>query len=130
MKEVYDFLKKCQVYYLATVEGGQPRVRPFGTLDLYDGRLAFQTANTKPVAAQIKANPKIEISAFDGSQWIRLEAEAYIDDRREARVHMLDAHPQLKDRYQPDDGVTTVFYLKNVTAVISSFTAAPKTIKF
>ncbi|MDR2095353.1 MAG: pyridoxamine 5'-phosphate oxidase family protein [Treponema sp.] len=130
MQEVYDFLKKANTYYLATVEGDQPRVRPFGTVDIFDGKLYIQTGKVKDVSKQIKANPKIEICAFDEGKWIRVQAVAVEDDRREARQHMLDAYPQLKDRYSVDDGNTQVLYLKDVTAVISGFASEQKTIKF
>jgi uncharacterized pyridoxamine 5'-phosphate oxidase family protein len=130
MQEVYDFLKKANTYYLATVEGDQPRVRPFGTVDIFDGKLYIQTGKVKDVSKQIRANPKIEICAFDGDTWIRVQAVAVEDDRRGAKQHMLDAYPQLKDRYSADDDNTQVLYLKDVTAVISSFAAEPKTIKF
>lgn len=129
MNEVYEFLKACGVYYLATVDGDQPRVRPFGTIDLYEGKLYFQTGKVKPVANQMKANPKVEISAMtsDG-RWIRIEAEAVLDDNVAAQEHMLDAYPSLKAQYQPGDGNTEVYYLKNAEAQICSFTEAAKVI--
>jgi uncharacterized pyridoxamine 5'-phosphate oxidase family protein len=130
MQEVYDFLKKAQTYYLATLEGDQPRVRPFGTIDLFDGKLYFQTGKIKDVSKQIKASPKIEICAFDGEKWIRVQAVAVEDERREARQHMLDAYPNLKSRYSADDGNTQVLYLKDATATISGFGGEPKIIKF
>ena len=130
MKEVYDFLKKCGTYYLATDDNGQPRVRPFGTVDLFDGGLYFQTGKVKDVARQISANSKVEICAFNGSEWIRVRAEAKEDDRREARVHMLEAYPELQAMYSPDDGNMQRLYFKNATAVFSSFTSAPETIQF
>jgi uncharacterized pyridoxamine 5'-phosphate oxidase family protein len=130
MQEVYDFLKKCQTYYLSTVEGDQPRVRPFGTIDLFEGKLYIQTGKIKDVSKQIAANPKIEICAFDGDKWIRIQALAIDDDRREAKQHMLDAYPMLKGRYSADDGNTQVLYLKDGVATISKFTEEPKTIKF
>jgi uncharacterized pyridoxamine 5'-phosphate oxidase family protein len=130
MQEVYDFLKKANTYYLATVENDQPRVRPFGTINIFDGKLYIQTGKVKDVSKQIRANPKIEICAFNGDTWIRVEAVAVEDDRREARQRMLDAYPQLKDRYSADDGNTQVLYLRDVTAVISGFASEPKTIKF
>jgi uncharacterized pyridoxamine 5'-phosphate oxidase family protein len=130
MKEVYDFLKKCGTYYLATVENGQPRVRPFGTIDIFDGKLYIQTGKTKDVSKQMAANPKIEICAFDGAQWIRVQATAVDDGGREAKRHMLDAYPSLKDRYSPDDGNTQVLYLKDAVATIFSFTDKPRTITF
>ncbi len=131
MKEVYEFLKNAGVYYLATVEGDQPRVRPFGTIDLFEDKLYIQTGKVKPVAHQMKANPKVELSAMtqDG-KWIRIAAEAVLDDNIEAQTHMLDAYPNLKAMYQPGDGNTEVYYLKNAVAQICSFTEPPKTIEF
>ena len=130
MKEVYDFLKKAGVYYLATAEGDQPRVRPFGTIDLFDNKLYIQTGLRKDVAKQLAKNPKAEICAFMEGKWIRVRADLILDDRREARKHMLDAYPDLRAMYNEDDGNTAVYYLKNATATISSFTDPPKVIKF
>jgi uncharacterized pyridoxamine 5'-phosphate oxidase family protein len=130
MQEVHDFLKKAQTYYLATVEGDQPRVRPFGTIDLFDGKLYIQTGKSKDVAKQIAKNPKIEICAFTEGSWIRVQANAVEDPRREAKVHMLEAYPMLKDRYSADDDNTLVLALNNGVATISSFAGPPKVIKF
>lgn len=130
MKTVYEFIKKCGVYYLATVEGNQPRVRPFGTIDLFEDKLYIQTGKKKPVADQMKANPKIEISGMAEGKWIRVSAEAVLDERIEAQEHMLDAYPDLKAMYQPGDGNTEVYYLKNATAQICSFTEPPVVIEF
>lgn len=130
MKEVYEFLKSCGTYYLATVEGDQPRVRPFGTVDLFEDKIYIQTGLVKPVAKQMAANPKVEISGMAGGKWIRVAAEAVLDERIEAQEHMLDAYPHLRGMYQPGDGNTAVYYLKNGTAQICSFTEAPKEIKF
>lgn len=130
MKQVYDFLKKAEVYYLATVEGDQPRVRPFGTVDIFEEKLYIQTGRIKPVADQMKANPKVEISAMAEGKWIRLTAEAVLDDNVAAQEHMLEYYPDLKRMYQPGDGNTEVYYLKNATAQICSFTEAPVTITF
>lgn len=131
MKEVYEFLKQCGVYYLATVEGDQPRVRPFGTVDLFEDKLYFQTGKVKAVANQLKANPKVELSAMtqDG-KWIRIAAEAVLDENVEAQEHMLDAYPSLKAQYAPGDGNTEVYYLKNAVAQICSFTEGAKEIRF
>lgn len=131
MKEVYEFLKNCGAYYLATVEGDQPRARPFGTVDLFEDKLYIQTGKAKAVAQQMKANPKVEISAMaqDG-RWIRVTAEAVLDDNIKAQEHMLNAYPNLKAMYAAGDGNTEVYYLKNATAHICSFTEAPREIKF
>ena len=130
MQEVYEFLKKCETYYLATMDGDQPRVRPFGTVDLFEDKLYIQTGKIKDVSKQMLTNPKIEICAFDGAQWLRVAATAVEDDRLEARKHMLDAYPSLQAMYAPDDGNTQVFCLTDATATISSFTEPPKVIKF
>lgn len=130
MEEVYEFLKKSEVYYLATTDGDQPRVRPFGTIDLYEGKLYIQTGKVKAVSAQMKKNPKVEISAMADGKWIRVAAEVVPDDNIAAQEHMLAAYPSLQAMYQPGDGNTEVFYLKNAVAQICSFTDAPKTIRF
>jgi uncharacterized pyridoxamine 5'-phosphate oxidase family protein len=130
MQEVHDFLKACGSYYLATVEGDQPRVRPFGTIHVFDGKLYIQTGKSKDVSKQIAAAPKIEICAFNGTQWIRVQATAVNDDRLEAKESMLEAYPQLKGRYSATDDNTQVLYLKDAVATIASFTDAPKVIKF
>ena len=130
MQEVYDFLKDAETYYLATMDGDQPRVRPFGTVDIFDGKLYIQTGKVKDVAKQIAANPKVEICAFKGGRWLRLSGELVEDDRREAKKHMLDNYPMLRHMYNEDDGNTLVLYFKNATAVFSSFSGAPKTIRF
>ncbi len=130
MSKVADFLKKAGTYYLATVEGDQPRVRPFGTINEFEGRLYIQTGKSKDVAKQIFANPKVELCAFEGGQWIRITCKLVEDDRREARKSMLDAYPDLRGMYNEDDGNTVVFYMEDATATISSFTAAPEVIEF
>lgn len=130
MQEVYEFLKKCGTYYLATVEGDQPRVRPFGTIDLFEGRLYIQTGKVKAVSKQIAANPKAELCAFADGQWLRVACELVRDDRIEAKRHMLDNYPQLKAMYSAEDENTEVLYLKNATAVFSSFAAPPRTVTF
>lgn len=129
MKKVYDFLKNAGTYYLATVEGDQPRVRPFGTIDMFDGNLYIQTGLKKDVAKQLAKNPKAEICAFKDGQWIRISGKLILDDRREARKHMLDEYPSLRGMYNEDDGNTAVYYLKDATATISSFTAPPEVIE-
>ena len=130
MHEVYEFLKAAGTYYIATLEGNQPRVRPFGTIDLFGGRLYIQTGKRKPVADQLKANPNIELSAMLNGRWIRLSAEAVLDECIEAQTHMLDSYPSLKAMYAPGDGNTEVYWLRNVTATICSFTAEPEVYQF
>ena len=130
LEKVLEFLDKTQTYYLATVEGDQPRVRPFGTALIYDGKLYIQTGKVKDVSKQIHANPKVEICAFMNGEWLRVAGELVEDDRIEARQSMLDAYPSLQGMYSADDGNTEVFYFTNATATFSSFTGAPETVKF
>lgn len=130
MERVCEFLKKAGTYYLATVEGDQPRVRPFGTAHIFEGKLYIQTGKVKPVSHQLAANPKAEICAFKNGEWIRIAGELIEDDREEARKSMLDAYPELRKMYDEKDGNTQVFYFKNATATIMSFTKEPETIIF
>ena len=130
MERVEKFLKDAGTYYLATMDGDQPRVRPFGTIHNYEGRLYIQTGKSKDVSKQIHANPKVEICACTGPEWLRVSATLVEDDRREARQSMLEAYPSLQGMYSADDGNTEVFYLKDATATFSSFTSAPETVKF
>ena len=130
MKEVYDFLKKCGTYYLATVEGDQPRVRPFGTIDIFEDKLYIQTGKVKEVSKQIQENSKVEICAFADGVWIRVAGKLVRDDRVEAKKHMLDAYPNLQAMYSAEDDNTEVLYFEDAVATISSFAAAPKVIRF
>ncbi len=130
MERVYKFLKDAGTYYLATVDGDQPRVRPFGTINLFDGKLYIQTGKVKDVSKQIHANPKVEICAFLNGDWVRIECELVEDDNLAAREDMLNNYPELKAMYKADDGNTEVFYLKNAKATFSSFTKAPETVEF
>ena len=130
MKTVCEFLKNAEVYYLATVEGDQPRVRPFGTVNEFEGKLYIQTGKVKPTSQQLAANPKAEICAFKDGAWIRVACELVEDERYEAKKSMLDAYPNLRGMYSEDDGNTQVFYMKNAVATISSFGGAPTVIAF
>jgi len=130
MKRVYDFLKKAEAYYLATVEGDQPRVRPFGTINEFEGKLYIQTGKVKPTSRQLAANPKAEICAFTGGEWIRVACELVEDDRLEAKKSMLDAYPNLRGMYDENDGNTQVFYMKNAIATFCSFGKDPNVVTF
>ena len=130
MERIVKFLKDAGVYYLATVEGDQPRVRQFGTAHVFEGKLYIQTGKVKDVSRQLLANPKAEICAFLNGEWIRIAGELSEDDRIEARQSLLDAYPSLQKMYAADDGNTQVFYFRNATATISSFTHEPEVITF
>jgi uncharacterized pyridoxamine 5'-phosphate oxidase family protein len=109
-----------------------PRVRPFGALALWDGAIYIQTGNFKPVYRQLVASPRVEICALkpSGDAWLRLEATAVPDTRREALAAVLDANPALRSMYSEDDGRTAVFRLENATATFNSFTAPARSLSF
>ncbi len=131
MDEVLQFLKEVSTFYLATADNDQPRVRPFGAVCEFEGKLYICTNNQKDVFAQMKKNPKVEISGMDkNGNWLRVEAKAIQDDRNEARNAMLEANPGLNNMYKVDDGVYEVLYLQDATATFSSFTSEPKIVKF
>lgn len=131
MEEVYDFLNKAGTFFLATEEGNQPRVRPFGVVNIFEGKLYIQTGRKKNVAKQISKNPFVEICTMNNGKWIRVSGELIDDNRVEAKKSMLDAHKELrKIGYDENDENTEVLYFKNAIATISSFTEDPKVIKF
>ena len=130
MKEVQEFLKECGVYYLATVEGDQPRVRPFGTAEIFEEHLYIQTGKKKDVFKQISENNNVEICAFKDGKWIRVTGKLVLDDRLEAKKYMLDMNPDLRGMYNELDDNTAVLYFESGQAIISSFTDAPKIINF
>ena len=127
---VHNFLKHVQVYYLATVDGDQPRVRPFGTILIYEGKLYIQTGRKKNVSKQIKKNPKVELCAFDGKTWLRLTGKLVDDNRMAPKAAMLDAYPGLKKMYKVDDDNTQVLYFKDAEAVFNTFGQKPVVLKF
>lgn len=130
MRKVYEFLKDAGVFYVATVEGNRPHVRPFGAVAVYEDRIYLQTGKVKAVSKQIAENPNVEISATKGYNWIRISGELVNDDRFEAKQYMLEQYPELKAMYSAEDDNTQVLYLKNAKATFYSFTAAPETIEF
>lgn len=130
MDKVLKFLKDAETYYLATVEGDQPRVRPFGTAHVFEGKLYIQTGKVKDVSKQLHQNPKAEICAFKNGEWLRVSGKLIEDDRNEARQSMLDAYPSLQKMYKADDGNTEVLYFENATAIFSSFIHEPEIIEF
>ena len=130
IERVCQFLKDANTYYLATVDGDQPRVRPFGTAHIFEKKLYIQTGKSKDVAQQILANPKVEISGMAAGKWIRLSGKLVLDDRFEAKKSMLDAYPSLQSMYSAEDENTAVFYFEDATATFCSFTDAPETVTF
>lgn len=130
MKRTCDFLKAAGTYYLATVDGAQPRVRPFGTAHIFEDKLYIQTGKTKAVSRQIAQNPKVEICAFKEGVWLRLCGELIEDDRLQAKKSMLDDYPELRSMYDENDCNTQVFYFKNATATFYSFTSTPEVVTF
>ena len=129
MEEVFELLKKIGTYYLATVDGDKPKVRPFGTVDLYNGKLYIQTGKKKDVSKQIEKNPNAELCAFQDGVWVRVSGKLVNDDSREAKKHMLNNYPNLRGMYNEDDDNTQVLYFEDGVATIYSFTSQPKVIK-
>lgn len=129
MQSVYDFIKECETYYLATVDGDQPRVRPFGTIAMFEGKLYIQTGKSKDVSKQIQANPKVEICCFGNGKWLRVAGKLIRDDRKEAKKYMLDCYPHLRGMYSEDDDNTEVLYFEDAIATFASFGGAPEVIK-
>ena len=129
VEKVCNFLDQAGVYYLATAEGDQPRVRPFGTQLVYNGRLYIQTGKSKNISRQLAANPKAEICAFRDGTWLRVAGELINDDSRDVKAAMLEKFPSLKGMYSADDDNTQVLYFRGATATFSSFTAAPETVE-
>lgn len=130
MQQIYDFLKSCGIYFIATTEGDQPRVRPFGTILIFEDKLYIQSGHIKPFAHQVKANPKTEICAFNGKDWIRIAATLVEDTRTGPKKAMLDAYLGLRGMYDENDDNTAVYYMKDGIATISSFTKEPVVVKF
>lgn len=130
MEQIYEFLTQCGNYFLATMDGDQPRVRPFGTVDIFEGKLYIQTGKVKNVSKQIQSNPRVEICAYDGEKWLRISGKLVRDDRVEAKAHMLENYPPLKAMYSAEDDNTEVLYFESGEAVFSSMTSEPETIKF
>ena len=126
LERVLKFLDDAQTYYLATTEGDQPRVRPFGTAIIYQDKLYIQTGKVKPVSKQLKANPKAEICAFKDGTWVRIAGELIEDDTREVKTLMLEKMPMLRNMYNEDDGNMQMLYFKNAKVTFSSFTAPPE----
>ena len=129
MQEVLKFLKEAGTYYLATVDGDQPRVRPFGTIEVFEGKLYIQTGKVKEVSKQIQKNPKVEICAFKDGVWVRIAGKLIRDDRIEAKKHMLDNYPSLQAMYKAEDDNTEVLYFEDAVATFSSFTDAPRVVE-
>ena len=140
--QAYEYLRGCRAFFLATLDSSAPdaapdaapvpRVRPFGALALWDGAIYIQTGNFKNVYRQLVASPRVEICALkpSGDAWVRIEATAVPDTRREALAAVLDANPALRSMYSEDDGRTAVFRLENATATYYSFAAAPVSASF
>ncbi len=130
MEEIKEFLKKCGVYYLSTIDNGKPRVRPFGTIEIYDNHLYIQTGKSKDVSKQININPNVELCGFIDGKWIRVSGKLIIDDRIEAKKYMLDNNPSLRSMYNEYDSNTEVLYFESGKAIIYSFSEEPKIINF
>ena len=129
MEEVLKFLKECRIYYLATVDGDQARVRPFGTAEIFEGKLYIQTGKKKDVFKQIEKNNNVEICAVTDNKWLRITGKLIADDRVEAKKYMLDQEPYLRSMYDENDDNSIVLYFEDAKATFYSFTEAPRVIE-
>lgn len=125
LEKVIKFLDDAQTFYLATMDGDQPRVRPFGTALVYKDRLYIQTGKVKAVSKQLMTNPKAEICAYKDGVWMRLCGELVEDDTREVKTLMLEKMPSLRNMYNEDDGNMLMLYFKNAEVTFASFVAPP-----
>ena len=125
MSKVVDFLNEAKIYYIATVEDDQPRVRPFGAAAEHNGKVYMATSNEKNVFKQFVKNPKIEISGMVKGKWIRITGNSIIDETIDAKKAMLNANPFLEKTYNVNDGKLTVFYIDKMKAVVYSYADEP-----
>ena len=132
VQEVRDYLHECGVFYIATQDGDQPRVRPFGVAEVLNGKLYIQTGKKKKVFKQMMTNPKFEITAVkpSGAEWIRISGKLVNDESREAKAYVLEKNPELKSMYSADDDNTAVLYITGGVAQFCSFSAPTKEIRF
>ncbi len=129
MNEVFDFLRDCGIFFVATVDGNQPKVRPFGFVMEYEGKLCFGTSNQKPFYEQLMANPNIEICATAKDfRWLRLSGKAVFCTTKEAKAQALEIMPTLKRMYSVEDNIFEIFYLENATANFRSMQGEDRTV--
>lgn len=130
MKEVLKFLTDNEVFYFATVEGDKPRVRPFGFVMEYEGKLWFCTSNQKNVYKQLQANPYFEITtASPDGKWIRLRGKAVFNSTPAAKAKALEVSPELTNIYSVDDDIFEVFYVEDGEATFCSLSGESRTVK-
>lgn len=126
MNKIVQALKKTGVFYIATVEGDQPHVRPFSSVCEFEGKAYICTNNTKKCYAQMINNPKIEISGMGkDSTWIRLTGKLVRDDRDEARAAMLADPTGPSKLYKLGDGIFEVFYIDDASCTVYSLKNDP-----
>ena len=132
MKEVQDYLKECGAFFIATTDGDQPRVRPFGVSEIINDRLYIMTGKVKDVYKQMAANGKFEICALkkSGSEWMRLSGVLVNDETLSVKEEFLNRNESLKSMYKADDDNMAVLYIKDATARFFSFTAPERTVQF
>ena len=132
MNEVQAYLKECGAFFIATNEGDQPRVRPFGVSEIINGRLYIMTSKVKDVFKQLDKNGKFEICAMkpSGAEWMRLEGTLVNDDTLAVKEEFLNRNESLKSMYKADDGNMAVLYVTNATASFFSFTEPVRKVCF
>ena len=130
MNEVLNFLAENHIFYIATVDGNIPKVRPFGFIMEFEGKLYFATNNQKNVYKQLKANPNFEVSTTaESGEWLRLKGQAVFNTNRQTKQAALDVSPLLSEMYSVDDSVFELFFIENAEATFCDMTGASRTIR-
>ena len=119
MSKVNDFLTEAGVFFLATCDGDQPKLRPLGAHFEFDGKVMFGVGDFKDVYRQLAANPKTEIvAAKPDGHWLRYTGKAVFEDDPGYAEKALDAMPQLRGIYNEETGhKMMMFHLEEATAV-------------
>lgn len=120
-KEFVDFFQNAKMFFIATTEEDQPRVRPFGHLVEYHGQFYFNTGKHKNVYQQLMKNPKVEICAFDKGVWYRVAGCAAESDNEEIKQMMMEIDPVVKRNYGQDTSDLAIFGLVNVKSYRCTF---------
>lgn len=127
MKEVTKLLTENPMGFLATVENGEPRVRPWGFMFEENGKFYFCTNNTKDVYRQLQASPSIEFSSVSGTfVWVRLRGKVTFTEDIRIKEKILASNDLVKSIYQSaDNPIFKAFYIEHGLAIISDFSGLP-----
>ncbi|QNU68595.1 pyridoxamine 5'-phosphate oxidase family protein [Ruminiclostridium herbifermentans] len=132
MDEVVKFLEENPVFYIATVDGDTPKVRPFGFFLKHQQKLYFGVGNQKETFKQLQKNPKFEISTTSkDNTWLRLSGNAVFETSEELLEKAFERNPNLKALYSKENGPRLeLFYIENAKAEFLNFLGEHKVINF